>query len=90
VPVRTVTLAPDTVHIETVPDDYDTVAVFHRNNTTEDVFVTVNDVDPVADDDDVYCVPAGSRRPIPRPSQTGASDVRLLSDGAVKVEIEFG
>jgi hypothetical protein len=73
-----------------VPDDYDYVAVFHRGNVANDVFVTVNDVDPVADADDVYCVPSGARRPLPRPAQTGGADVRLLSDGAVKVEVEFG
>lgn len=89
-PVRTVTLTPDTPTPVSVDEDYDFAAVFHTGNTTEAVYATVNDVDPVADADNVYMIPAGARRTIARPGQTGPADVRLLSTGAVKVEVEFG
>lgn len=88
-PVRTVTLTANTPTQITASAEYDYVAVFHTGNTSEVVHVTVNDVDPVADADDVYRIPSGVRRRIPFTSQTGNSRVRLLSTGAVRVEVEF-
>lgn len=86
---RHVTLTANQVTTVTVPKDYDTVAVFHRGNVAEDLWATVNDVDPVAEGNDNYCIPSGARRTILRHAQVGDSDVRLRSAGAVKVEVEF-
>lgn len=87
-PVRHVTLAPDTVMTVTVPIDYDAVAVFHKSGSAP-IWATVNDVDPVADGDDNYYIPAGGRRRIVRAGQAGPADVRLLSTAAATVEVEF-
>lgn len=88
-PVRHVTLRPDTVATVTVDGDYDTVAVLPYAGT-DAVWVNVADTDPTVGGDDCYYVPQGARRAISRPGQTGASDARLISAGAVTVEVEYG
>lgn len=69
------------------PGGWNAVAVYNLAGPA-DVLVTINGVDPVANADNVYTVPIGGRRRIYWSQVTG-SDVRLLSTGATKVEVEF-
>lgn len=95
--VRTLTLTPAAVSTVTVTTASESVAVYNTGNVSNNVTVTTNGVDPVADADDNYTVPAGARRELQLgptyDADTGAAtrtpSVKLLSAGAVKVEVEF-
>ena len=86
--VRTRTLTANTVLKLTVsPGEWNHVGVFNRS-TTDTVYATINGADPVADGNDVFCVPPGSRRELHYGNTTG-NDVRLISGGTPKVEVEW-
>lgn len=85
--VRTQTLTPGNVTRLTAPGQTSHVGVFNIAGPA-DVYATINGVDPVANADDVYVIPSGTRRELHYQSRNDR-DVRLLSTGAVKVEVEW-
>jgi hypothetical protein len=86
-PVRTRTLTANTVMALAVTGEWNNTAVFNRS-TTDTVYATVNGVDPVANADDVYVIPPGSRRELHYGGQTG-NEVRLISVAAAQIEVEW-
>jgi|tagenome__1003787_1003787.scaffolds.fasta_scaffold20928844_2 hypothetical protein len=85
---RHLTLAANAPTTVVFGGTYSSVAVFNTGNVAADVWVSTKaGVNPVAAADGTYRVPAGSRRVIEGKSTIG--EVRLLSTGAVTVEVEY-
>ena len=81
------TLVADTVTTETLDGDYAHAAVFNRD-TSADIWVRLDkQADPAVEADDSYVVPAGMRR-VFEVTTAGATEVRLLSTGTPKYELE--
>jgi hypothetical protein len=87
-PVRTFTLVANTVmSLALAPGEWNHTAVFNRS-VTDDVYATLNGVNPVADANDVFCIPPGARRELHYDNATGDS-LRVISYGAAKIEVEW-
>jgi hypothetical protein len=88
-PVRTLTLTPNTIATVTVPGEWQAVAVFNRATSGDVYAATTTGVDPAAGADDVFAIPPGARRELNWAGYTG-DELRLVAPGANLVEVEFG
>lgn len=86
-PVRTSTLTANTPMALSMAGEWNDTAVFNRS-AADYVYATINGVNPVADANDVYAIPPGARRQLRYGNRTG-NEVRLISPGAAKVEVEW-
>jgi hypothetical protein len=89
--VRHVTLTANTVTQVSLTDrDLREVAVVHKGNAVEPLYVTAEDITPTVNGDDCYVVLPGAQRWIPRLWSKGKPTVvSLISAGTVDVEVQF-
>lgn len=86
------TLSADVVETANLGSDFGRVAVLHKGDTEDPIYVTVGGAsdtvaDPTVTPPTGYTVPAGSRRTIDFDGN-GATVVKLRSAGAATYEIE--